>query len=80
MKCQNNFWPWFSDNEYKARYSRIRKEMEKKNLDCLIIYGIGGYLGTDPGRPNVVYVASFASFVQTYVIFPLNEEHTLFVT
>ena len=80
MECQNNFWPWFSKNEYETRYKKIRTEMEKKNLDCLILYGIGGYLGTDPGQPNVVYIASFASFVQTYVIFPLNEEPTIFIT
>ena len=48
MECQNNFWPWFSDDEYKTRYARIKQEMEKKKLDCLILYGIGGYLGTDP--------------------------------
>lgn len=80
MKCKNNFWPWFSEEEYERRYARIRSAMQEKNLDCLIVYGIGGYLGTEPAQPNVVYIASFASFVQTYVVFPLNEEPTLFVT
>lgn len=81
-ECQNNFWPWFSEDEYKSRYAKIRSAMAGKNLDVLIIYGAGGYLGTDPAQPNVVYVASFASFIQTYVVFPLDEkeEITLFVT
>lgn len=80
MTGENNFWPWFSEQEYKNRYARIRAGMKQKNLDCLIIYGIGGYLGTDPAQPNVVYVSSFASFVQTYVVFPMEEHPTLFVT
>ncbi|MEE9275259.1 MAG: M24 family metallopeptidase [bacterium] len=82
MECQNNFWPWFSEDEYKSRYARLRAAMAEKNLDCLVIYGSGGYLGTDPGQPNVAYIASFVSFVQTYVVFPLDEreEATVFVT
>lgn len=80
MKCQNNFWPWFSKEEYAARYERIRTAMRAKSLDGLIVYGIGGYLGTDPGQPNVVYIASFAGFVQTYVVFPLEGEPTVFTT
>ncbi len=80
MPCVNNFWPWFSDEEYKNRYARIRSAMREKKLDCLVIYGIGGYLGTEPAQPNVVYVSSFASFVQTYVVFPLEEPPTVFVT
>ena len=80
MECANNFWPWFSKEEYERRYGRIRAAMVEKDLDCLIVYGIGGYLGTDPGQPNVVYITSFASFIQTYVVFPLNEAPTVFVT
>jgi Xaa-Pro aminopeptidase len=80
MECQNNFWPWFSEEEYARRYGRIRAAMQAKKLDCLVVYGIGGYLGTDPAQPNVVYIASFAGFVQTYVVFPLEGEPTLFTT
>ncbi len=79
-ECTNNFWPWFSEDEYKSRYARIRAAMGEKGLDCLVIYGSGGYLGTDPAQPNIVYISSYASFVQTYIVFPLEGEPTLFHT
>ncbi len=80
MECTNNFWPWFSEDEYRSRYARIRAAMVERDLECLVIYGCGGYLGTDPAQPNVVYISSYASFVQTYVVFPLEGEPTLFHT
>ncbi|MDP6366924.1 MAG: M24 family metallopeptidase [Nitrospinota bacterium] len=80
MKCQNNFWPWFSEDEYKSRYARIRAEMAEKGLEALIVYGIGGYLGNEPAQPNVVYITSFAAMVQTYAVLPLEGEPTVFVT
>ncbi len=80
MECQNNFWPWFSEDEYRSRYARIRAAMAEKGLHALIVYGIGGYLGNEPAQPNVVFITSFAAMVQTYVIFPLEGEPTVFVT
>ncbi|HBK80078.1 MAG TPA: hypothetical protein DDZ83_10470 [Nitrospinae bacterium] len=80
MECQNNFWPWFSEDEYKSRYARIRAAMAEKGLEALILHGIGGYLGNEPAQPNVVYITSFAAMVQTYVVFPLEGEPTVFVT
>ena len=78
MECQNNFWPWFSEDEYKSRYARIRAAMAEKGLEALILHGIGGYLGNEPAQPNVVYITSFAAMVQTYVVFPLEGEPTVF--
>jgi len=80
MECQNNFWPWFSEDEYKSRYTRIRAGMAEKGLEALIVYGIGGYLGNEPAQPNVVFITSFAAMVQTYVVFPLEGDPTVFVT
>ncbi|MFC1492063.1 M24 family metallopeptidase [Nitrospinota bacterium] len=80
MESQSNFWPWFSEEEYERRYARIRAAMEEKNLDCLIFWGYStAGTGTDLGQTNITYITSFAS-TATYLVFPLNEEPTIFVT
>jgi Xaa-Pro aminopeptidase len=80
MECPNYFWPWFSDGEYRRRYALVRSGMEAAGLDCLVVYGISRGMGMEPGQTNVVWLASVASWSQTYVVFPLEGEPTLFVT
>ncbi len=53
--------------------------MEKKGLDCLIVYGISRGMGMEPGQTNLVYLTSVASWSQTYLVFPLHEEPTMFI-
>ena len=79
MESPNYFWPLFSEEEYQRRYALIRAGMEKKGLDCLLIYGISRGMGMEPGQTNVVYLTNVASWSQTYVIFPLNDDPTMFI-
>lgn len=78
MDCPNYFWPWFSEAEYRRRYDLVREEMAKKNLDCLIVYGVSRGMGMEPGQTNLVYLSSVATWSQSYVIFPLDGPPTLF--
>src|SRR3972149_563919 len=75
----NLYWPHFSEAEYARRDARIRAAMREEGLGALIVYGVGGLIGTDPHQANVVYIARYAAFTQTYVVFPLDGEPTLFI-
>jgi len=79
VESPNYFWPLFSDEEYQRRYDLIRAGMVEKGLDCLLVYGISRGMGMEPGQTNVVYLTSVASWSQTYVIFPLHDEPTMFI-
>lgn len=78
-ECPNYFWPWFSEEEYQRRYALIREGMAAKGLDCLLVYGVSRGMGMEPGQTNVVYLSSVASWSQTYLVFPLNEDPTMFI-
>ncbi|MEK6709978.1 MAG: M24 family metallopeptidase [Nitrospinota bacterium] len=75
----NLYWPHFSEEEYARRDAKIRSAMREEELDALIVYGVGGLIGTDPYQANVVYIARYAAFTQTYVVFPIEGEPTLFI-
>jgi len=79
MDCPNYFWPWFSDDEYRRRNALVRAGMEAAGIDCLLVYGISRGMGMEPGQTNVVYLSSVASWSQTYLVFPLHEEPTMFI-
>lgn len=53
--------------------------MEKAGYDCLLVYGISRGMGMEPGQTNLVYLTSVASWSQTYLVFPLHDEPTMFV-
>ncbi len=74
---RENF-PRFSEREYAERYRRIRTEMGKRNLDCLIIYGNSTV--ASHGSANVRWVANYWDAIQSYVVFPLRGEPTLLCT
>ena len=79
VECLNYFWPWFSEAENERRYSLMRKGMEEKGLDCLLVYGVSRGMGMEPGQTNLVYLTSVASWSQTYLVFPLHEEPTMYI-
>ncbi len=79
MECPNYFWPWFSGEEYERRYANIRAAMEKKGLGALVVYGVSRSMNMDPGQTNIVYLASVASAGQTFIVFPLEGEPTMFI-
>ncbi len=80
MVAENDFYPPFSEAEYKRRYQKIREFMKKDGLDCLIVYGAYAWMGTDQGQINAVYLSNYAGFIQTYVVFPLKDDPTLLIT
>lgn len=79
VECPNFFWPWFSPEEYTRRYALVREGMERQGFDCLLVYGISRAMGMEPGQTNLVYLTSVASWSQTYLVFPLDGEPTMFV-
>lgn len=79
MVVENDYYPPFSKAEYERRHKKIREAMKQNGLDCLLIYGAHHLMGTDMGQLNTVYLSSYAGFFHTYVVFPLNDEPTLFI-
>jgi len=72
------YFPRFSPQEYANRHRRVREEMGKRNLDCLIIYGNSTV--ASHGCANVRWVSNYWDVIQCYVVFPLKGEPTLFIT
>ncbi len=79
MECPNYFWPWFSPDEYRRRYALVRAGMADKKLECLLVYGISRGMGMEMGQANAVYLTSVAPWSQTYLVFPLEGEPTMFI-
>ena len=52
--------------------------MSRRNLDCLIIYGNSSV--ASHGSANIRWVANYWDAIQSYVVFPLKGEPTLFNT
>jgi Xaa-Pro aminopeptidase len=80
MVVENDYYPPFSSAEYERRYRLVREFMEADGLECLIVYGAYSMVGTDTGQVNAVYLSNYAGIVQTYVVFPLRGEPTLFLS
>lgn len=79
MSVNNDWWPGFSDSEYEDRYRNVRAAMEQRGLDALLVYGSSIYFGTDPGAPNLVYLAGYAPGLHGYVVLPREGHPTLLV-
>lgn len=79
MSVANDWWPRFSEAEYQRRYARLREAMRERGLDCLVVYGTAIFFGTDPGSPNLAYLAGYGPGCQGYVVFPLEGEPTLLI-
>ena len=67
-------YPRFSDAEYERRYELIYKEMEKNNLDCLIIYGGHRFHNQSFYR----WVNNVPSLIKGFIVFPKKGEPTCF--
>ena len=79
-RSPSNPWqPGFSKDEYLERYSRLRHEMQLRSLDCLLIYGTGVFFGSDPGSPNVMYLAGYPPAIGGYLVFPRVGDPTLVI-
>lgn len=76
-RITNDWWPKFSRSEYARRYDALRRAMAERGLDCLAVYGAPLFFGTDPGGPNLAYLAAYAPAVHGYVVFPREGEPML---
>jgi hypothetical protein len=69
-QISNDWWPKFSEAEYERRYDSLRAAMAERGLDCLVVFGMPLFFGTDPGAPNLIYLSAYAPGLQGYVVFP----------
>jgi Xaa-Pro aminopeptidase len=51
--------------------------MQARSLDCLLVYGTGVFFGSDPGSPNVMYLAGYPPAIAGYLVFPRVGDPTL---
>jgi Xaa-Pro aminopeptidase len=72
----NDFFPMFSDAEMARRHASVRTEMQKRELDALVVYGSIA-MGNSQGQVNVQYLARYAAVIETYLVFPAEGEPTL---
>jgi len=70
--------PRFSKEEYDRRFREIRKRMEEKGIDLLIVYGDSG--SNNGNHANVKYVSNYQDPVSSYVVFPLKGEPSLHIS
>jgi Xaa-Pro aminopeptidase len=80
MLIPNDYFPPFSEQEYANRRRTIRASMKEKGLECLIIYGAYHWGGTDTGQVNAVYLSNYTAIPHSYVVLPLSEDPTLFIS
>jgi len=80
MLAPNDYFPPFSEQEYANRRRTIQASMKQKGLDCLIIYGAYHWGGTDTGQVNAIYLSNYAAIPHSYVVLPLTEDPTLFIS
>jgi Xaa-Pro aminopeptidase len=80
MLIPNDFFPPFSAQEYANRFRTIRASMKEKGLDALVVYGAYHWGGTDTGQVNALYLANYTAIPHSYVVLPLTEDPSLFVS
>jgi len=68
-----SLYPRFSEAEFSRRYAAVRAAMREAGLSALILYGtVGSY-------NEVQYLSNFPVTREAILVFPLDEEPTLFV-
>jgi Xaa-Pro dipeptidase len=69
--------PRISDHEIQRRHQRLREEMKKRNLGCLVI--AGSQVNYGAGSDNVRYLSNYGIFYgEGYIVFPLSGEARMF--
>ena len=76
--AMREYYPRFSDGEYKRRYDLVHKMMDDQDLDALLFYG-DGTLG-NLHQLNIHWIANYLDEQYCYVIFPRDGDPTLFVS
>ena len=70
--------PRFSKEEYDRRFREIRKRMQEKGIDVLILYGDSG--SNNSNHANIKYVSNYQDPVSSYVVFPWEGEPSLHIS
>ncbi len=70
-------YPRFSQREYANRYAAVKQMMSGKGLDLLVIHGNSS--NSLHGQANVHYVSNLLARHDTYLLFPLDGEPSLYV-
>jgi Xaa-Pro aminopeptidase len=76
--AMREYYPRFSDAEYKRRYDLVYKMMDEQGLDALLLYG-DGTLG-NLHQLNIHWIANYLDEQYSYVIFPREGDPTLYVS
>lgn len=63
------------EQERDRRWRKVREEMEKRRLDCLIVFGTSGHRMQLAG--NMRYLCNTNSTLEGYLVFPLQGEPTV---
>ena len=65
----------FSPEEYQHRFQTVRRRMQERELNVLLVYGAGRY----HNQQNLMYLSNYVDTLQAYVVFPLEDEPILLV-
>ncbi len=68
-------YPRFSQEEYDRRFKEIRRRMQEKGIDVLILYGDSG--SNNSNNANIKYVSNYQDPISCYVVLPLKGEPSL---
>jgi len=69
--------PRISDKEIQRRHQRIREEMAKRNISCLVV--TGSQVNYGAGSDNVRYLSNYGIYYgEGYIVFPISGEPTMF--
>lgn len=69
--------PRISDEEIQNRHQRLKKEMAKWDISCLIIAGTQVNYGA--GSDNIRYLSNYGIFYgEGYIVFPVSGEPRMF--
>src|SRR5512139_2924213 len=71
-------YPRFSKEEYERRFQEIRRRMQEKGIDVLVLYGDSG--SNNSNNANIKYVSNYQDPVSCYVVFPLKGEPSLHIS
>jgi Xaa-Pro aminopeptidase len=68
--------PGVSDDEIQRRHQRVKEEMKKRDISCLVVAGSQVSFGS--GGDNVRYLSNFGLYYgEAYIVFPLSGEPRL---
>jgi Xaa-Pro dipeptidase len=69
--------PRISDEEIQRRHQKLREEMKKRNISCLVV--VGSQVNYGAGSDNVRYLSNYGIFYgEGYIVFPLSREARVF--